>query len=149
VSASASVASRNRSANGSDSTHWRSGFCGSTSSARSAAVSVIRRAPQLGQKPRRLQLNAKWPTGFAMLRTAEASETDKSRLSHSTRLRKTRSERLHLDETIFICFISDYEITSSRVTSYSCRRRFRRDRGLRMKRVDDIPCSARSRSWPG
>jgi hypothetical protein len=59
VSASASVASRNRSANGSDSTHWRSGFCGSTSSARSAAVSVIRRAPQLGQKPRRLQLNAK------------------------------------------------------------------------------------------
>lgn len=52
------VASRYRSANGSDNTHWRTGCCGRTSSTSSAAVSAIRRAPQLGQKPRRLQLNA-------------------------------------------------------------------------------------------
>jgi hypothetical protein len=58
VSALGSVANKNRNANGSDSTHWRRGLCGNTSSARSAALSVIRRAPQLGQKPRRLQLNA-------------------------------------------------------------------------------------------
>jgi hypothetical protein len=44
------VANRNRNANGSDSTHWRIGFAGNTSSARSAALSVIRRAPQEGQK---------------------------------------------------------------------------------------------------
>jgi hypothetical protein len=55
---SGSVASKNRSANGIDKTHWRSGFCGNTSSASTVAVSAIRRAPQLGQSARRLQLNA-------------------------------------------------------------------------------------------
>jgi hypothetical protein len=58
VRASGSVASKNRSANGSESTHWRIGFSGNTSSTSSAAPSVIRRAPQEVQKPRRLQLNA-------------------------------------------------------------------------------------------
>jgi hypothetical protein len=58
VSALGCVANRKRSAYGSESTHWRSGLRGNTSSASNAALSVIRRAPQLGQKPRRLQLNA-------------------------------------------------------------------------------------------
>jgi hypothetical protein len=42
------VANKNRSANGSDSTHWRIGFAGNTASARCAALSVIRRAPHDG-----------------------------------------------------------------------------------------------------
>jgi hypothetical protein len=50
VRASASVASKNRSANGNESTHWRSGFCGRTSSASSAGLSAIRRTPQERQK---------------------------------------------------------------------------------------------------
>jgi len=58
VTTSGRVASRYRSAKGSDSAHWRIGCCGKTSSTSTAAVSAIRRAPQLGQKPRRLQLNA-------------------------------------------------------------------------------------------
>ena len=41
-----------------DSTHWRMGCSGRTWSARCAAVFAMRRAPQLGQKPRRLPLNA-------------------------------------------------------------------------------------------
>ncbi len=53
-----SRAKRNRSAHGTLSTHWRIGTRGSTSSTSSAAVSTMRLAPQLGQKPRRLQLNA-------------------------------------------------------------------------------------------
>ena len=52
------VTSRKRSAIGSEKTHWRSGRSGSISSASSAAVSAMRRAPQEGQKPRFLQLNA-------------------------------------------------------------------------------------------
>jgi len=51
-------ASRNRSAHGNDNTHLRSGLHGITSSTNSAALSAIRRAPQLGQNPRRLQRNA-------------------------------------------------------------------------------------------
>src|SRR5690606_6147441 len=43
------VASRYRSANGSDSTHWRIGWRGRTSSTTGAAVSAMRRPPQLGQ----------------------------------------------------------------------------------------------------
>ncbi len=42
------VASRYRSANGRDNTHWRTGYRGTTSSTTNAAVSAIRRAPQLG-----------------------------------------------------------------------------------------------------
>ncbi len=53
-----SRANRNRSANGTLSTHWRIGTRGSTSSTSSVAVSTMRLAPQLGQKPWRLQLNA-------------------------------------------------------------------------------------------
>jgi hypothetical protein len=52
------VASRNRNAWGSESTHCLSGRSGSTSSANSAAVSAMRRPPQEGQNPRFLQLNA-------------------------------------------------------------------------------------------
>jgi len=55
---SGSLASRKRNANGSDSTHWRIGRLGSTSSIKSAAISTIRRAPQLGQIARPLLLNA-------------------------------------------------------------------------------------------
>jgi hypothetical protein len=58
VQGGGSCLSKKRSANGSDSTHWRSGGSGSTSSASSAAVSAMRRAPQEGQNPRFLQLNA-------------------------------------------------------------------------------------------
>jgi predicted RNase H-like HicB family nuclease len=58
VSASELVASKNRNACGSESTHCRSGRSGNTSSANSAAVSAMRRPPQEGQKPRFLQLNA-------------------------------------------------------------------------------------------
>ena len=58
VRAAGSVANRKRSGNGTENTHWHMGSGGSTSSTSSAAVSTIRRAPQLGQKPRRLQLNA-------------------------------------------------------------------------------------------
>ena len=39
-------------------THWRMGWWGRISSTRSAAPSAILRAPQLGQKPRFLQLKA-------------------------------------------------------------------------------------------
>jgi len=39
-------------------THWRMGLMGSTSSTRWIALSDMRRPPQLGQNPRRLQLNA-------------------------------------------------------------------------------------------
>jgi hypothetical protein len=56
--AAGSAANRKRSGNGTDSTHWRTGSRGSTSSTSSAALSTIRRAPQLGQKRRRLQLKA-------------------------------------------------------------------------------------------
>lgn len=52
------LANRNRSGNGTLSTHWRIGSCGKTLSTSRAALSGMRRAPQLGQKPRRLQLNA-------------------------------------------------------------------------------------------
>jgi hypothetical protein len=58
VSTSGSLASKKRNPNGSDSTHWRIGRRGSTSSTKSAAVSTIRRAPQLGQIALPLQLNA-------------------------------------------------------------------------------------------
>jgi hypothetical protein len=58
VSACGRVASRKRNAKGSDNAHCRSGLCGKSSSASSAALSAIRRAPQLGQTPRPLQLNA-------------------------------------------------------------------------------------------
>jgi hypothetical protein len=44
--------------NGTLNTHCRTGTSGSTSSIRSAALSTMRRAPQLGQKPRHLQLKA-------------------------------------------------------------------------------------------
>jgi hypothetical protein len=39
-------------------THQRTGCSGKTSSTSGAALSAMRRAPQLGQQPRRLQLNA-------------------------------------------------------------------------------------------
>ena len=39
-------------------THWRIDCCGKTSSTKSAALSAMRLAPQLGQKLRCLQLNA-------------------------------------------------------------------------------------------
>jgi hypothetical protein len=41
-----------RTRNGSDSTHWRIGTCGSTRSTKCAAESLIRRAPQDRQNPR-------------------------------------------------------------------------------------------------
>ena len=37
-------------------THWHTGYPGNTPSTSNAALSAMRRAPQLGQKPRRLQL---------------------------------------------------------------------------------------------
>src|SRR5262245_66170159 len=42
---------RDRNGSGSVSTHCRTGTCGSTRSTRFAAVSAMRRPPQLGQKP--------------------------------------------------------------------------------------------------
>jgi hypothetical protein len=45
------VASKNRNAWGSESTHCRSGRSDNTSSANSAAVSAMRRLPQEGQNP--------------------------------------------------------------------------------------------------
>jgi hypothetical protein len=59
------VASKNRSGSGSDSTHWRIGFAGNTSSASNAALSVIRRAPHEGQKPRLIGPVSDCPNGFA------------------------------------------------------------------------------------
>ena len=38
--------------------HWRTGCSGNTSSRSSAVLPAMRRAPQLGQNPRRLQLKA-------------------------------------------------------------------------------------------
>jgi len=55
------LANRNLRGNGTLSTHWRMGSWAHgaiTSSTRKAALSAIRRAPQLGQKPLRLQLKA-------------------------------------------------------------------------------------------
>lgn len=52
---------RKRSWKGKLSTHWRIGTSGKTSSTKSAALSAMRRAPQLGQKPLRLQLMATGP----------------------------------------------------------------------------------------
>ena len=54
------LANKNRNGYGRLSTHWRTGCLGKISSTSSAALSAMRRAPQLGQKPRRLQLNANW-----------------------------------------------------------------------------------------
>ena len=45
------LANRNLRGNGTLSTHWRMGSWGNTSSTSKAALSAIRRAPQLGQKP--------------------------------------------------------------------------------------------------
>jgi hypothetical protein len=56
--ASGSLANKNRNGNGTLSTHWRIGTSGSTSSTSNAAVPTMRRAPQLGHQPRRLQENA-------------------------------------------------------------------------------------------
>src|SRR5262245_42111206 len=47
-----------RNESGSVSTHCRTGTCGSTRSTRFAAVSAMRRPPQLGQKPRPFHENA-------------------------------------------------------------------------------------------
>ena len=58
VSASESVANKNRNPWGSVSTHCLNGRSGNTSSANSAAVSAMRRPPQEGQNPRFSQLNA-------------------------------------------------------------------------------------------
>jgi len=52
------LANRKRNGYGKLNTHWRTGCEGKTSSTSRAALSAMRRAPQLGQKPRRLQLNA-------------------------------------------------------------------------------------------
>jgi hypothetical protein len=52
------LANRKRRGNGKLSTHCLIGTAGKTLSTSSAALSVIRLAPQLGQKPLRLQLNA-------------------------------------------------------------------------------------------
>lgn len=92
VSTSGSLASKNRSANGSDSTHCRSGLAGSTSSTSRAAHSAIRRAPQLGQIARPLQLNA---TSFSAWQR-----------SHFTR-RKPCSKRPHFkydSNSVCTCF---------------------------------------------
>ena len=52
------LANRKRSGYGTLNTHWRTGCSGNTSSTSSAALSAMRRAPQLGEKLRLLQLNA-------------------------------------------------------------------------------------------
>jgi hypothetical protein len=52
------LANKNLSGKGTLNTHCRIGLCGNTSSTSNAALSAIRRAPQLGQNPRFLQLNA-------------------------------------------------------------------------------------------
>jgi len=46
------LANRKRKGYGKLNTHWRTGCSGKTSSTNRAALSAIRRAPQLGQKPR-------------------------------------------------------------------------------------------------
>ena len=48
------LANRKRKGYGTLNTHWRTGCSGKTSSTSSAALSAMRRAPQLGQNPRRL-----------------------------------------------------------------------------------------------
>lgn len=53
-----SRANRNRCGKRTLSTHWRTGTRGNTSSSGIAAVSTMRRAPQVGQNPRRLLLHA-------------------------------------------------------------------------------------------
>ena len=59
-------------------THWRNGTSGNTSSASRAAVSAMRRAPQLGQNPRRLQLKARGRLGESLEVTAVATNPQKS-----------------------------------------------------------------------
>ena len=53
------LANRKRKGYGTLNTHWRTGCSGKTSSTRSAPLYAIRRASQLGQKPRRLHENAR------------------------------------------------------------------------------------------
>ena len=55
---SGSLANRNRKGCGTLGTHRRTGRSGNTSSTRWVALSAMRRAPQLGQNPRLLQLKA-------------------------------------------------------------------------------------------
>src|SRR3954471_23208572 len=52
------AANRMRSGIGNESTHWRTGTRGITQSTRWAALCAMRRAPQEGQNPRRLQEKA-------------------------------------------------------------------------------------------
>ena len=61
------LAKRKLSWNGKLSTHCRTGCSGKTSSTSSAALSVMCRAPQLGQKPRRLQLRILEDSGDTIL----------------------------------------------------------------------------------
>ena len=57
-SSSGWVANRMRRRIGNESTHWRTGTRGMTQSTRWAALCAMRRAPQEGQNPRRLQAKA-------------------------------------------------------------------------------------------
>ena len=52
------VANKKRNGNGTLNTHCLIGLLGNTPSTRCAALSAMRLAPQDGQNPRRLQLNA-------------------------------------------------------------------------------------------
>lgn len=64
------LANNNRRGIGKLSTHWRTGQPSKTSSTNNAALSAILLAPQLGQKPLRLQLNA---TKFSSLQSSQTT----------------------------------------------------------------------------
>lgn len=83
--ASGLLANRKRSGYGKLSTHCRTGHGPNTSSTRCRADSAMRRAPQLGQKPRRLQLNATRRSAW------QCSHTTRTKPRSSTPQRKYAS----------------------------------------------------------
>jgi hypothetical protein len=75
------AANRMRRGIGNESTHWRTGTRGMTQSTRCAAASAMRRAPQEGQNPRRLQEKA---TSFSCAQLAQRRRRNPwARMPHS------------------------------------------------------------------
>jgi hypothetical protein len=69
-------------------THWRSGTLGMSRSTSQAAVCAMRRAPQEGQMPHRLQENA---TSFSWLHPTQAASEN-----HGQRCRIREKHRIRL-----------------------------------------------------
>jgi len=77
------LAKSRRNGQGKLSTHWRTGTSGKTWLTRCADVSIMRRAPQEGQKPRRLQEKARGRPGQVLVPAAVTLHTYEPVFDHA------------------------------------------------------------------